>query len=161
MYASNYSRMSLMRFTTSTILISGFALSLTACVSVPSQNQLMTGIDSSKITQNTVTKLAATDPTCVNFYNNVNTFQKEAQKAQGSKNFMTSLGLNVLVSVATAGIIPAGLSPVGQIAASTAASSVTSQGSQIALRQLNSTNRADAKIIETAAQIGCPVSIAS
>lgn len=151
--------MTLMRLKTSTLLVSVLALSLASCASVPSQNQLMAGIDSSKITQGSATKLASTDATCVNFYNNVNEFQKQAAKAKGGQNFMASLGLNVLASVATAGIIPAGLSPVGQVAASSAASSVTSQGNQIALRQLNSSDRADAKIIETAAQIGCPVSV--
>lgn len=149
-----------MRTLQSSLLVSLFTLSLVSCASVPQQDQLMAGIDSSKISQGAVTKLTATDPVCVSFYNNVNEFQRQAQKSQGGKNFMSSLGLNVLASVATAGLVPAGIgSQVGRAAAYSAASSVTSQGSRIAIRELNSSDRADAKIIESAAQIGCPVAI--
>lgn len=149
-----------MRSLQSSLLVSLFTLSLVSCASVPQQSQLLSGIDASKISQGTVTQLASTDPTCVNFYNNVNQFQQQAQKSQGSKNFMSALGLNVLVSVATAGLVPAGIgSQVGRVAAASAASSVTSQGARVAIRELNSSDRADAKIIESAAQIGCPVAI--
>lgn len=149
-----------MRTLQSSLLVSLFTLSLVSCASVPQQGQLMTGIDASKISQGTVTQLSPTDPTCVNFYNNVNEFQKQAQKSQGGKNFMSALGLNVLVSVATAGLVPAGIgSTVGRVAATSAASSVTSQGGRIAIRELNSSDRADAKIIESAALIGCPVAL--
>jgi len=149
-----------MRLNTSTILISGLTVTLASCASVPSQNQLMAGIDASKISPTGASKLAATDQTCVNFYNNVTNFQKQAQKAKGGQNFLASLGLNVITAVATQGLVPAGIgSTAGRVAAYSAASSVTSQGSRIALRQLNSSNRADAKIIEAASQIGCPVSI--
>lgn len=148
-----------MRTLQSSLLVSLLTLSLVSCASVPQQGQLMAGIDASKISQGSATKLTPSDPTCVNFYNNVNEFQRQAQKSQGSKNFVSSLGLNVLVSVATAGLIPPGVGTVGRAAAVSATSSVTSQGGRIAMRELNSSNRADAKIIESAALIGCPVAL--
>jgi len=148
-----------MRLQTSTLLVSILALSLASCASVPQQDQLLSGIDATKLAQSPSTKLSPTDATCVDFYNNVTAFQKQAQKSKGGQNFMAALGLNVIASVATAGLIPAaGIgSTVGRVAAYSAASSVTSQGSRIALRELNSSDRADAKIIEVADQIGCPV----
>lgn len=149
-----------MRTLSSSLLISFFTLSLVSCASVPQQDQLMAGIDSSKISQGTATKRTPTDPVCVNFYNNVNEFQKQAQKSKSGNNFMSSLGLNVLASVATAGLVPAGIGgQVGRAAAYSAAGSVTAQGKKIAIRELNSSDRADAKIIESAAQVGCPVAI--
>lgn len=153
-----------MRNLPAVILVSLFTLSLVSCASVPKQDQLMAGIDSSKISpvtaKGTVTQRATTDPVCVSFYDNVNEFEKQAQKSKKGNQFMSSLGLNVLASVATAGIIPSGLGTVGNAAVYSAAGSVTAQGKQIAIRQLNSSDRADAKIIETAAQLGCPVAIA-
>lgn len=151
-----------MRTLHSSLLVSLFTLSLVSCASVPQQSELMTGIDSSKISQGVVTKRTTTDPVCVNFYNNVNEFQKQAQKSQNGNNFMSSLGLNVLVSVATAGLVPAGIgSQAGRAAAYAAAGSVTSQGKRIAIRELNSSDRADAKIIESAEQLGCPVAVSA
>jgi len=149
-----------MRFSATPLIISGMALALASCASVPQQNQLLAGIDATKVTANPATKLSPSDATCVNFYNNVNSFQKQAQKAKGGQNFLASLGLNVVAAVATRGLVPAGIgSTAGRVAAYSAASSVTSQGTRIALRELNSSDRADAKIIEVANQIGCPVAI--
>ncbi len=147
-----------MRLIPSTLLVSTLAFTLASCASVPRQDQLLTGIDATKLAQGSVTKLSATDTTCVDFYNNVTEFQKQAQKSKGGQNFLASLGLNVVAAVATQGIIPAGItSTAGRVAVASAASSVTSQGTRIALRELNSSDRADAKIIEVAGQIGCPV----
>jgi len=150
-----------MRFSTSTLIISALTLMLASCASVPQQDNLLAGIDTSKLSaQAPTTKRATSDPVCTEFYNNVNTFEKQAQKAKGGKNFLASMGLNVVAAVATQGIVPAGIgSTAGRVAAYSAASSVTSQGTRIALRQLNSSDRADAKIIDVANQIGCPVSI--
>jgi len=146
---------------TSTLLLSTLALSLASCASVPQPDQLLTGIDTTKMAQGAaVTKRAPTDPVCADFYNNVNEFQKQAQKNKGGQNFLASLGLNVAAAVATQGLVPSGIgSTTGRVAAYSAASSVTSQGSRIALRELSSSDRADAKIIEVAGQIGCPVVI--
>lgn len=150
-----------MRISTSAILVSICSLTLVSCASVPQQDQLMTGIDTTTMTQATATKRATSDPVCVNFYNNVASFQKQAAKSKGGQNFLASVGINVLAAVATQGIVPTGIgSTAGRVAAYSAASSVTSQGSRIAIKQLSSSNRADKKIIEAAAQIGCPVSIA-
>lgn len=153
-----------MRLQTSAIILSTLSLSLASCASVPRQDQLLTGIDATTLAadaQGETVALQASNPVCVDFYDNVNTFQAEAQKSQGGKNFMSSLGLNVVAAVVTQGLIPPGLSSAGRVAASTAASSITSQGSEIAIRELNSSDRADAIIIETASQIGCPVNIAA
>ncbi len=149
-----------MRISTSTVLVSLFSLTLASCASVPQQDQLMAGIDTSKLSQGPVTKLAVSDPVCVNFYNNVTDFQKQAAKSKGGQNFLASMGINVLAAVATQGIVPAGISSTaGRVAAHSAASSITAQGGRIAIRELNSSDRADAKIIEAAAQLGCPVAV--
>ena len=150
-----------MRLTSATLLFSLFALGLTSCASMPTQDKLFSGIDTTKLAATSATtKLSGTDPTCVSFYENVNSYYQQAQKAKGGQQFVSSLGLNVVASLLTRGLIPSGISSTaGQIAASSAASSVTSQGTQIALRELNSTDGADAKIIAAANQIGCPVAI--
>jgi len=118
-----------MRLISSTLLVSTLAFTLASCASVPRQDQLLTGIDATKLAQSPATKLSPTDATCVDFYNNVTEFHNQAQKSKGSQNFLTSLGLNVMASVVTQGLIPAGItSTAGRAAVSSAASSVTSQG---------------------------------
>lgn len=145
------------------LLISALSFTLVACASVPQQDQLLTGIDQTALTtgnQAAPVQRAASDAVCVDFYENVNSFYAQAKKSQGGKNFLGSLGLNVASAVLTQGLMPAGItSTAGRVAVGSAISSATSQGSQIALRELNSSNRADAKIIEVAAEIGCPVNI--
>lgn len=147
----------------SLVLLSALSLSLASCASVPQQDQLLTGIDQTAFSANAKTapvQRTASDAVCVEFYENVNNFYAQAQKSQGGKNFFSAIGLNVAASVLTAGLIPSGISSTaGRVAVGSAIGSATSQGSQIALRELNSSDRADAKIIETAAEIGCPVNI--
>jgi len=150
-----------MRRSLTLLLTSAVALSLSACASVPSQTQLMSGIDKTQLTQTAAKTRSATDPVCVDFYNNVVEYQKKAQASKGSQNFLARLGLNVAAALLTQQIIPTGIaSETGRIATQVAAGSAVSQGTNIALRELNSTNRADAKIIEVASEIGCPVNIA-
>lgn len=148
----------------SLLFISALSLSLASCASVPQQSQLLTGIDQTVLSasaKSSPVQRTASDAVCVDFYENVNSFYAQAQKSQGGKNFFSAIGLNVAASVLTAGLIPPGISSTaGRVAVGSAIGSATSQGSRIALRQLNSSDRADAKIIETAAEIGCPVNIA-
>ena len=145
---------------TSPLLAVTLALSLTACASVPSQDQLVSGIDKTQLAQGMIAKRVPTDPVCVEFYNNVNEFQKSAQSSQGTKSFISRLGLSIASAVAIGQVVPTGISSrAGRTAAYVTAGSAASLGSRAALRELNSSNRADAKIIEVATEIGCPVNI--
>lgn len=141
------------------LLISGLSLSLAACSSVPSQDRLVTGIDKTQLTQGTTSKRAASDPVCVEFYSNVEEYEKEAADSKNKRSFFNRLGLNVASSVALGQIDPGIGNRTAQIATRSAAGTVTSTGKQVALRELNSSDRADAKIIEVAGDIGCPVNI--
>ena len=145
----------------STLLVSGLTLTLASCASVPSQDQLVSGIDQTKIAQGVATKRDPSDPVCVDFYNNVVEFQKQAQSSRGSKNFLSSLGLNIASAVLVGQVVPSGISSqTGRLAAFAAAGTATSYGRGIAVRELNSSDRADAKVIEVAGDIGCPVNVA-
>jgi len=70
-----------MRRIVSTLLVSSLALTLASCASVPSQDQLVSGIDQTKLAQTTTTKRLASDPVCTDFYSNIAEFQKSAQAA--------------------------------------------------------------------------------
>lgn len=150
-----------MRRFVSTLLVSGLSLTLASCASVPSQDQLTSGIDKTQLAQTATTKRSPTDPICIDFYKNVTAFQQQAQSSGGTKRFLTSLGLGVVSAVAVGQVVPTGISSqAGRIAASSAASTTAGLGRQAALRKLNSSDRADAKVIEVAGEIGCPVSVA-
>lgn len=145
------------------LLLSTLSLTLAACASMPQQDQLLANIDPSALQtapQAAPIKRATTDPVCVEFYENVNRFYAQAQKSPGEKSFLGAVGINVVSAVITQGLIPSGISSTaGRVAMGSAINTATSQGSQIALRELKSSNRADARIIEVAAEIGCPVNI--
>ena len=144
----------------STLILSSAVLALASCASVPSSDQLVAGIDQTKIAQAGTAKRVPTDPVCADFYKNVGEFQQKAQSSQGTKNFFSRLGLNVASAVLVGQVVPTGISnQVGRTAAYVAAGTATSQGSRIAMRELSSSNRADSKIIEVAGEIGCPVNI--
>lgn len=143
------------------LLVTGLSLSLASCSSVPSQDRLVSGIDKTQLSQSTTTKRAVSDPVCVDFYTNVAEYQKEAQSNQGKRSFFNQLGMNVVSAVALRQVVPSGIGgQTGQVAAYSAAGTAASQGKSMALRELNSSDRADAKIIEVAADIGCPVTVA-
>jgi len=147
-----------MRSLTSLLFMSAAALSLAACASVPSEDKLLTGISPTQLAQGAAKAKSPSDPTCVEFYNNVSTFQRKAQSSQRTKNVFSRIGLAVASAVVANEIVPSGInSQTGRIAARTAAGTATGAGGYYALRQLNSSNRADAKIIEVAEDIGCPV----
>ena len=149
-----------MRPLTSTLLITAFTLSLASCSTVPRQDDLISGIDKTQLAQNASKARLPTDPVCVDFYSNVTEFQKQAQSNRSTRNFFSSIGLNVASAVVANQVVPAGIgNQTGRIAANTAARSATNTGSRIALRELNSSDRADAKVIEVANEIGCPVNV--
>lgn len=142
------------------MLVSGLSLSLASCASLPSDEQLVSGIDKTQLAQMTATKRTISDPVCVDFYNNINEYQNQVQASKGRRNFINRLGLNVASAVLVGQVVPSGIgSRAGRIAAYSAAGTATSQGSRMALRELNSSDRADAKIIDVAADLGCPVKI--
>lgn len=145
-----------------TMISSILLLSLSACSTVPNSSTLMSGIDEaqlSKVAPDTVR--AASDPVCVSFYENAKTYIAQANKPNPGQNFMKSLGISVLAGVVTGGLVPAGLGSVGQVAASQAVSTTVTQGSGMALQGLKSNSPVSAKITEAAAEIGCPMSIAT
>jgi hypothetical protein len=149
-----------MRRFVSTMLISGLTLALASCASVPSQDQLTAGIDKTQLAQTTTTKRSAADPVCVDFYNNVGAFQQKAQSTGGTKRFLTSLGLGIASAVAVGQVVPSNISSqTGRLAAYSAAGTTAALGQRAALRKLNSSDRADAKVIAVAEEIGCPVSV--
>ncbi len=150
-----------MRRFVSTLLVSGLSLSLAACSSVPSQDRLVSGIDKTQLTQNTKTQRTLADPVCVDFYANIDEYKKEALASQGKRNFFNSLGLSVASAMVLGQVAPAsGISnQAGRIAVGSATGAVTAQGKQMALKELNSSDRVDAKIIKVADDLGCPVKV--
>ena len=72
---------------------------------------------------------------------------------------MKTLGVGVLASVATVGLVPAGLGTVGQVAASRAVSQTVYQGSGLVLEGANT--KAGKKVAKAADEIGCPLTINS
>ena len=111
------------------LLLLALSLTLAACASVPQQDQLLTGIDQTALAadpQAAPVKRAAIDAVCVDFYENVNNFYAQAQKSQGGKNFLGSVGLSVASAVLTQGLIPSGISSTaGRVAVDSAISSAT------------------------------------
>jgi len=141
-----------------TLMSSALLLSLAACSTVPNSSTLMTGIDASQLGKTTALRSAA-DPICVSFYKNAQTYLTAASKPNPGANFLTSLGVGVLASVATAGIVPAGLGNVGQIAASQAISTTVYQGSGLVLKGLDPKKGVGKNITEAATEVGCPVTL--
>ncbi len=149
-----------MRPITSTLIISAAALSLASCASVPSQTDLTSGISAAQIAQGSSKTRLPSDPVCADFYANVNAFKRKANSPSTTKRFFTSLGLNVASAVVANEIIPRGIeNQTARVATSAAIGTATSTGGRLAVQELNSSDRADAKIIEVASDIGCPVNI--
>jgi len=143
------------------LVISLAVVGLSACSSVPKSSTLMTGIDTTQLSKPAPNTLrAATDPVCVSFYDNVETYVAAANQPNKGRNFLTSLGVGVLASVATAGIVPSGLGSVGQAAASTAVSTTVRQGSGMVMQGIKENSKTGEKIADAAAEIGCPISLA-
>ena len=145
--------------------ISALALStvylfgLTACATAPKAETLMTGISPTAAKPLANGELRAeTDPICVNFYKNAQTYVAEANKPNAGGQFLKSLGISVLAGVATGGIASSGInSTVGQIAAQQVASTAVYQGSNLALNGAKKSG-VQSKISAAAEEISCPIS---
>ena len=144
-----------------TSLVCSLAIvTLSACSSVPKSSTLLTGIDTTQLEKPAADTLRSeTDPVCVNFYENVQTYIAAANKPNSGGNFLTSLGIGIVASVATAGIVPAGLGTVGQTAANMAVHSTIRHGSGMVLQGIKPDSKIGERIFEAADEIGCPVAI--
>lgn len=138
-----------------------YLVSLTACATAPKSSTLMTGISTADATKPYAAgeMRSETDPVCVNFYKNAQSYITEANKPNPGKNFLTTLGISVLAGVATGGIASSGInSTVGQIAAQQVASTAIFSGSRLALQSIDKTSGPGAKVAAAAEELHCPIS---
>lgn len=137
-----------------------YGLSLTACATAPKAETLMTGISAAEMSKPMAEGQirSESDPVCVNFYKNAQTYVAEANKPNPGGQFLKSLGISVLAGVATGGIASSGInSTVGQIAAQQVASTAVYQGSNLALNGAKKSG-VQSKISAAAEDISCPIS---
>ncbi len=137
-----------------------YFVGLTACATAPKAETLTAGISPAAIAKPLADGelRAETDPICVSFYKNAQTYVAEANKPNPGGQFMKSLGISVLAGVATGGIASSGISStVGQIAAQQAASTAVYQGSNLALNGAKKSG-VQSKVSAAAEQISCPIS---
>jgi hypothetical protein len=134
---------------------------LSACASTPTPDKLFAGIDDAalKTPVSPTSARTATDPVCVKFYENTRAYLQKASKPSGVGQFFTQVGVGVLAGVATQGLASGIGSTAGRIAVGSAANSAVYAGSGVALRKLSENKAGDAKIIDMAKQIGCPVAV--
>ena len=138
-------------------LSAGYLVSLTACASAPKAETLMTGISAAKPLADGALR-AETDPICVDFYKNAQTFIAESNKPDPGGQFLKTLGVSVLAGVVTGGIAGSGInSTVGQIAAQQAANTAVYSGSSLALNGVKKSG-VQSKIKAAAEEISCPIS---
>ena len=140
-------------------LSSVYLITLTACATAPKAETLMAGISPTAVSKPLPDGelRAETDPVCVSFYKNAQSYVTEANKPDPGGQFLKSLGISVLAGVATGGIASSGInSTVGQIAAQQAASTAIYQGSNLAL-QGNKKSSIQSNISAAAEQINCPI----
>ena len=144
----------------STLAIStAYIIGLSACATAPKTETLMTGIAAADIQKSLADGAlrAETDPVCINFYKNAQTFIAASNKPNPGGQFLKTVGISVLAGVATGGIASSGISStVGQIAAQQAASTAVFQGSNLALQGAKKSS-VRTKISTAAADISCPV----
>ena len=142
-----------------TLSTAAAGLMLTACAT--SSGTLLNGIDSDAITQSAdasaVTARTASDPVCVQFYENAVQYAAEARKPNPGGQILASTGLSVLASMATGGLLGGLGAGVGGLAARQVTSQLIFQGGGAAISGLNSGNKIDARIISAAEDLGCPV----
>lgn len=137
-----------------------YCIGLSACATAPKAETLMTGISAADMSKPMAEgqMRAESDPVCVNFYKNAQTYVAEANKPDPGGQFLKTLGISVLAGVATGGIATSGInSTVGQIAAQQVASTAVFQGSNLALNGAKKSG-VQSKISTAAEQVGCPVS---
>ncbi|MEP1229848.1 MAG: hypothetical protein ABJG88_04170 [Litorimonas sp.] len=151
-------------YSKSIIACAASALALSACASTPPAKNLLNGISqadlNAKPTSVDVNGLrSASDPVCVQFYQNSVEFAQASGKPNVFGQILTATGVSVLASVATNGLLGGGSNSVGDIAARSATSQLIFTGSSAALTGLNASRGPDKKIIAKAETLKCPVGI--
>jgi len=139
---------------------------LTACASTPPASTLLTGISEADLAAKPANVdvnglRAASDPVCVQFYENSVAFASAAETSGPNPwgQFAAATGISVAAAVLTNGLLGDSGNSVGAIAARSATSQAIFIGGNQALSGLNSSRGADKKIIEQAAKINCPVNV--
>ena len=140
-----------MRISTSFTAVAALTL-LSACSTVPKMDSLTDGIDQDKLGTQKQMRVS-NDPVCIEFYENVIAAAEKSAKAKRSNAQMASAG----VSVAS---IVAGLGPLGSVATQSAARVLISRSANdVSTTVFDPENRFDARIIEAANQVNCPVRV--
>lgn len=139
-------RISIILMTLATITLAS------ACSTVPKMASLTDGIDKTQIGTQKQMRVA-NDPVCVEFYQNVIAAAEKSAKAKRTNSQLASAG----VSVAS---IAAGLGPLGSIATqSTARILINRKANDVSTTVFDPKKKFDARIIEAANAVNCPVSI--
>lgn len=137
---------------------------LAACSTTPNSSTLLTGISSvetAKPLPDGQLRLA-TDPVCETFYANSKEFITKSNSPSTGSRFLTSVGLSVLASTATAIVPVSGIgSQTGRIAARTAVASTVAQGSRLGITEVSKNSAPGVKISKAAEELGCPISFTS
>lgn len=139
--------------------ISVFALS--ACASLPESSTLMTGIDTQNLQKSAPTDAAGlrldSDPVCVQFYDNAQTYIAEAKKPGAGTKFLTDLALDIGTSVVTRGLIPSGAGTAGRIVVAETVQAGARHGRVKLANELDPKTVAGKNVIAAAAEVGCPI----
>jgi len=140
-----------MRISSRLVLTSIPALLLiSACSTVPSTKSLTDGLTPDKLSKQSQMR-ASNDPICTEFYENVIVAANKSAKAKRTNAQMASAG----VSVAT---VLAGVGPLGAMATRSAAGVLIGRSvKDVSSTTFNPENKFDRRIIETAADLQCPV----
>ncbi len=140
-----------MRKSTSLIALSTLAI-LSACSTVPKMNALTEGLDKDQLGTQKQMRVS-NDPVCIEFYENVIAAAEKSAKAKRTNAQMASAG----VSVAS---VVAGLGPLGSIATQSAARVLINRAaSDVSSTEFDPENKFDARIIEAANEVNCPVKV--
>jgi hypothetical protein len=142
------------------VLSSVYIIGLSACATAPKAETLLTGISPTATSKPLADGQlrAETDPVCISFYKNAQTYVAAANKPNPGGQFLKTVGISVLAGVATGGIATSGInSTVGQIAAQQAASTAVYQGSNLALNGAKKSG-VQSKVSAAAKQVSCPIS---
>lgn len=143
------------------IILPALALTLAACASTPKTDLLTKGLDQSAMQSvSPVNGLrAASDPVCVQFYTNAQNYIQAANTPSQGSRLLANVGVSVLSAVVGSGVGAGIGSQVGRVAVQSAASQAIYQGSGIALQELSKDSTAEAKVIEVAENLRCPVAL--
>ena len=137
-------------------------LMLSACAST-SSSTLLNGIDSDALAASsnatTAVTRTASDPVCEQFYRNAIEYAEGARRPNPGGQILARTGLSVVAAVASSALLGGIDNRVGRVAAQSATSQLIFTGGGAALSGLNSKDKIDARIIDAADDIGCPVQV--